>query len=119
MFAIMIKPIPNHRQYVIDSETHEVYRQHGCKTPLRPLKRSFHKVKGKEFPNGYYYITLLTIDKQVNDEVLDCPYVRPVALHRILALTFIPKPSPEHVWVNHKDGNKLNNAPDRDLLING
>ena len=107
----MIKYIPNHRQYTIDSETQQVFRSHGCKTPQRPLKRSFHKVKGKEFPNGYYYVTLLSVDRVINDETIDYPAGTPIALHRLISLTFIPKPSDKHVWVNHKDGNKLNNHP--------
>jgi hypothetical protein len=108
----MIKEIPNHRQYAIDSDTQEVYRIGGCKRPERPLKRSFHKVKGKEFPNGYYYVTLLTRDQEIDGEICDVLNVIPVPLHRLIALTFITKPSPDHIWVNHKDGNKLNNAPD-------
>lgn len=106
----MIKQIPNHRQYTIDSETQYVYRTIGGLNKDKPIKQSFHKVKGKEFPNGYFYVSLLTTDLEVNNQVVDYPYNRPYSVHRLIALTFIDKPSSKHIWVNHKDGNKLNNT---------
>ena len=33
----------------------------------------------------------------------------PRSVHALVALTFIPQPSPDHTWVNHKDGDKHNN----------
>ena len=56
-------------------------------------------LKPTVFNVGYYYLTL------INDNGLK----KKVALHRLLANTFIPNPynKPE---VNHRDGNKLNNS---------
>lgn len=106
----MLKPIPNHRQYSIDSETAEVYRTIGGKDPNTPIKRSFRKVKGKEYPNGYYYVNILSEDYELKGEVFDLPTYKPTAVHRLMALTFLEPPSDKHIWVNHKDGNKLNNT---------
>ena len=47
---------------------------------------------------GYYYLTLYNKGK-----------IRTVALHRLLAETFIPNIENKRT-VNHKDGNKLNNS---------
>lgn len=103
--------IPGHRQYEIDRDGN-VFRVIGSKFPEKPLCRSFHKVRGKEHPNGYYYVTLLTQDFEVKGEIFDVPHSTPKPIHRLLALTFIPNDDPAKVWVNHKDGNKINNTLD-------
>jgi hypothetical protein len=108
----MIKQIPNHRQYSIDSESQLIYRTQGGKDARKPIKQTFHKVRGKEFPNGYFYVTLLTQDYDLNGEIIDTPTYKPVSVHRLMCLTFLERPTEKHVWVNHKDGDKLNNTLD-------
>ncbi len=110
------KAIPGHRQYTI-TDTGIVTRIEGTKYGKhKVLKQSFHVVRGKEYPNGYMYVTLLTNDF-INDlgELIDgtCIHNRNVGLHRLLARTFIPNDDPVNKnTVNHKDGNKLNNSLD-------
>lgn len=63
----------------------------------RTVKCSIQLIKSKE--SGYYYCTLL----------LQPYYWRRIAVHRLVALTYLPEPGPNQIWVNHKDGNKTNN----------
>lgn len=106
------KQIPGHRQYQITSDG-VITRTTGARKANTPIRRSFHKVRGHEYPNGYYYVTILSHDFLLpTGEIIDCPCLKPIAVHRLLCLTFIDKPSPKHTWVNHKDGNKINNNID-------
>lgn len=58
-----------------------------------PRRKTRHK-------NGYYIITLSVRGKQVN-----------AYIHRLVALTFIPNPDPEHFnQVSHIDENRANNC---------
>lgn len=97
-------PIPGFNEYAVTING-RVFRMTGTKTgePYE-LSQIFHICKGKQHPNGYYYVTLQR----------DGMYVkRPVAVHRLVALTWLDKPDDTRkVWVNHKDGNKINNAVD-------
>lgn len=105
-----LHPIPGHRLYSI-TEDGQIYRTDGLgRYPHKPITISFHPVRGKEYPNGYAYVTLLFKDiTRDNGDVYDRPYPIPIGLHRLLAITFIPNPL-NKPQVNHKDGNKLNNA---------
>lgn len=103
------KQIPGHRQYAV-SECGVVVRTDGGRDKTKPLKQSFHKVTGKEYPNGYNYCMLLTED-YVNElnELVDMPTMCNKSVHRIVAISWIGTPPNGQPWVNHKDGNKLNN----------
>lgn len=57
-----------------------------CGRILKPRKR-----------NGYYVVSLYNVQGKT------------IAIHRLVALHFIPNPF-NKPYVNHKDGNKLNNA---------
>ena len=58
-----------------------------------PRRQARHK-------NGYYVITLSVRGKQVN-----------ASIHRLVALTFVPNPDPEHFnQVSHIDENRANNC---------
>lgn len=67
----------------------------------RILKQSPQKIKGK--PTGYMYCTIL--------DGLDF-YFKRIAVHRLVAMTFISLPPEDKPWINHKDGNKANNHAD-------
>jgi hypothetical protein len=56
-------------------------------------------LKGGVYPNGYRFV-ILTDDNRKETRHL---------IHRLVATAFIPNPN-ELPCVNHKDGNKLNNA---------
>ena len=105
------KQIPGFRRYDITLDG-QVHRNDGKERRKgKPIKHSFHRVKGKEYPNGYLYVTLLCRDKEDNGIVYDSQFCTPIALHRLLAITFIPNPN-GYRDVNHKDGDKLNNTLD-------
>lgn len=66
----------------------------------KTIVQSPQQIKGK--PTGYLYATMLSIDYSA--------YNKRVAVHRLVAFAWLPKPpTPKHVWINHKDGNKSNN----------
>lgn len=63
------------------------------------IKQAIQQIKGKL--SGYYYATMLAVDYR---------YFKRVAVHRLVAFTYLGEPpTPHHKWVNHKDGNKANN----------
>jgi hypothetical protein len=45
-------------------------------------------------------------------EIVDLPHTRPQFVHRLVAFAWIGMPSKEKPWVNHKDGDKMNNNAD-------
>lgn len=102
------KPIPGFRQYEVTDDGSEVRRPKGGRKTV--LKQSFHPVKDKEHPNGYMYVTLMQRDF-VNDtgELDDLPCFKCIAVHRLVALTYLGPPPAPGMQVNHRDGNKLNN----------
>lgn len=76
------------------------------------LKQSFHAVRGKSYPNGYMYVTLVTKEVDVNGVKMVLPCYQGISVHRLVALTWLPIEDSSNMWVNHKDGNKLNNHAD-------
>lgn len=58
-------------------------------------------LKANVRPNGYYYFTI-TLGKEYGFKVKN------ISVHRLLAMKFIPNPL-NKPFVNHIDGNKLNN----------
>jgi hypothetical protein len=65
------------------------------------LKPGFQASKGKCFPDGYFYVTLM-------QDGMTLPKRMPV--HILVAKTYCDNPDMVNcVWVNHEDGNKLNN----------
>lgn len=77
------------------------------KRPIRKLflKQGFHPSPGKEYPEGYWYVTLCYADYSIDS-------ISPVrvAVHRLVALAWVDNDDPiNNVWVNHEDGNKINN----------
>ncbi|HEV3223901.1 MAG TPA: NUMOD3 domain-containing DNA-binding protein [Puia sp.] len=107
------KPIPGHRQYVINCDGSIVKRIMSEKLLRKSeLKQSFHKDKGKEYPHGYWYVTLLTKDGiNSHHEVIDLSdKLTLISIHRLVAKTWCINPDPiNNIWVNHEDGNKINN----------
>jgi hypothetical protein len=65
------------------------------------LKTCIHKVKGREY--GYLYVTLL---QGLNF------YFKCMPVHRVVCRTWHGEPPEGKPWVNHKDGDKLNNSAD-------
>lgn len=104
-------PIPGHSQYAVSMDGKTVIRIEGGKYPNKIIKQSFRVVRGKDHPNGYMFVTLLSKDA-VN--VLGEPYsaycYKPMYVHRLVAMAWLmPPDNPEKTDVNHKDGDKLNN----------
>lgn len=60
------------------------------------------QVLNKVITNGYYQVTLSVHSK-----------INPVVIHRPMAYAFIPNPN-NYPYVDHKDGNRLNNYIDID-----
>lgn len=74
------------------------------------ISQHFQPVKGKEYPNGYMCATLYEKDYEVEGKVVRVPHFTPEKVHRLVAYAWLDSPpTPKHVWINHKDGNKLNN----------
>lgn len=104
-----MKQIPNHPQYSISECGLYISRTEGGRNRAPFIKQTLHKSKGKE--TGYLYVTLLS-EGRINTigEIIDnYPLYKCVAVHRLVCLTY-HGPAPEgKPWVNHLDGNKLNN----------
>lgn len=58
-------------------------------------------LKTTKLKSGYVTATVI--------ETKDSYWFKPVGVHRLVAYAYLPAPLPGQVWVNHKDGNKLNN----------
>lgn len=102
------KQIPGFRQYEVTPDGSEVRRPKGGRKTV--LKQSFRAVRGKEHPNGYMYVTLMQRDfVNIYGELDDLPCFKCIAVHRLVALTYLGQPQRPGMQVNHKDGNKLNN----------
>lgn len=79
-----------------------------CLKNDKEVKQGVQVIKGKQ--TGYLYVTLLweCIEGQYY-------YIFPskrIAVHRLVALTFLGEQPIDKPWVNHKDGNKANNSVD-------
>lgn len=60
-------------------------------------------------PYGYYYVNVYDSDKRINELSKKTSLWRSVTLHILLARAFINNKEPTfNIYVNHKDGNKLN-----------
>lgn len=57
------------------------------------------QVKGKI--TGYKYASLIFDENEYK--------IKRIAVHRLVAMTYLEPPKQDQVWVNHKDGNKSNN----------
>ena len=106
------KPIPGHREYVINEDgsmIKHISSDHYIRKPF--INQCFHPVKNSSYPNGCFYVTLISRDKLRDDgSTYDSPHLACIAVHRLVALTYCPNPDPvNNIWVNHEDGNKLNN----------
>ncbi|MCU7551799.1 NUMOD4 domain-containing protein [Chitinophagaceae bacterium LB-8] len=82
-------PVKNYEGYYEINEKGEVRSLH---------KRNFHEIMPQRIGRGGYLT--VSLSKRAKD------YTEFV--HRLLAFTFISNPE-EKPWINHKDGNKLNN----------
>lgn len=106
------KPVPGHRLYII-SKCGRILRNISPTARRQIVLPQFHKVKGKEYPNGYWYSNLLYRDGlNDNGEIVD--YMEKqlnTGVHRIVAMAWLPNPN-NFTDVNHIDGNKLNNNLD-------
>lgn len=100
----MLKPIPGHRQYVIN-EDGSIVRRIASDKRIRKLNLS------ASMQNAYLHVTLLSCDKPTKSgEIYDSTTTTRTSVHRLVALTWCQNDDPANkVWVNHEDGNKLNN----------
>lgn len=93
-------PIPDFLDY-FTSENGEVYSKHITSRNLngefKLLKPWLAGMEHKKPGRGYLYVGL-----HINGKC------KKIAIHRLVALTFIPNPN-NYKEVNHKDGNKSNN----------
>lgn len=97
-----MKPIGINKAYLINEDGTQIVNQRNGNT----IKSSIQLIKGK--PTGYYYATLCSaIDDEGNFYSIT---PKRIAVHRLVGFAYLPPaPTPEHVWINHKDGNKANN----------
>lgn len=86
-----IKQVLNYPLYSVRSDGVIV----GPKGPLKPNRNSL----------GYYNVSLVRWEGGKR-------YVKSHAVHRLVALAFVPNARPEATEVNHKDTDKANNRPD-------
>jgi hypothetical protein len=105
--SIEMKQIPGHSEYWISKDGTIVERRstasvHWPHTLRSVLKARFQPVKGKDFPNGYMYVSLLSKDNKPNK-------VYGVGVHRLVCAAWNGPTDIPNAWVNHEDGNKLNN----------
>lgn len=90
----IVKPIPQYPEHSISECGKYIINGRG-----RVITQSGQKINGKE--TGYIYSTVFAMDYSYNKRV---------AVHRLVAYTWLPAPlSAKYVWINHKDGNKANN----------
>lgn len=110
--ATIFKPIPGHREYVINNDGSIIKRVESEKEIRRPfITQSWQMNKHKE-RTGYLYAMLLTSDAiDINGNIYDSVIkIKNVGVHRLVALTWCENNDPStKVWVNHEDGVKHNN----------
>ena len=85
-----MKPLPQYPKYSITDDGLTVINNETGRT----LKQATDKV-------CYIWVTLLLTDGEYT--------VKRIAVHRLVAYTYLSVPDANKVWVNHKDGNKHNN----------
>ena len=92
-----LRVIPQFNEHSISEDGKTITNSKG-----RIIKQGPQILKGK--PSGYLYATMLAHDYS---------YLQRVGVHRLVAFAWIPAPpTSEHVWINHKDGDKANNHAD-------
>lgn len=93
-------PIPGYSCYFICKETTEVLSVKPRKNTKANTYKILKQVNNSKDPSNNYYIVTLVDDlgRRANKSI-----------HRLMCTTFLPNPE-NKAHVNHKDGNKLNNA---------
>lgn len=82
---------------MVKSIPHKVYNGHGYFISREKI------LKPNVLPKGYFQVTLAGTDKVRHS----------LQVHRIVAAAFVKNKNPaKYIQVNHKDGNKQNNAAD-------
>jgi len=103
--------IPNYSQYSINEDGSLITRiriNSSKKIQKASIKASIQLIKGKE--SGYLYVSLLAKDVARKDNsIYDQPGLFRISVHRLVAFAWHGLPTKERPWVNHKDGNKMNN----------
>jgi hypothetical protein len=97
-----MKTIAGYSEYAINEDGTIIQRVtcESGKARRSQVKASMQKIKGRE--TGYLYCTLLSRDPNRVGNFR-------VAVHRLVALTWIGPPPAGKPWVNHRDGVKSNN----------
>lgn len=102
--------IPGYQWYIINNDGSIVRRLQKPNGPIvrtSTIKHSFHPDKGKQFPHGYWYVALLQRD---TPDQQDETGLWPRGVHTLVAAAWCVKPQyAGELWVNHEDGNKINN----------
>lgn len=102
-----MKQIPLFPEYEVSEDGLKVCRNKALYAKVRraEVSQGFQPVRGKSYPNGYLYVTLLS--KKENGIIV--PGVYRVPVHRLVAMAYLGDQPEGKPWINHKDGNKLHN----------
>lgn len=101
--------IPGYQWYIINNDGSIIKRLQKPNGPIvrkEQLTPTFHPDRGKVYPMGYWYVSLLLRDAPYGDE----DGLFPRGVHTLVAAAWCERPLYDgELWVNHEDGNKLNN----------